>query len=372
MLIIIRIFFAFLISAFCFVFSCSAVSEPSLSASSAVVIDGETGDIIFEKNAHQSRSMASTTKIMTTLLAVESGKLNDVIKIKSPPLIEGTAVGFKSGDTVTLETLCYGMILESGNDAALLTAEFLAGSEADFSLLMNKKASEIGMKNTNFVTASGLDDESHYTTAYDMALLGAYAVKNEKFAEICSTKNYKAHFITPDITSTFYNHNRLLGSCDGVFGIKTGFTKKSGRCLVTACKRDNKILVAVTLNAPDDWNDHKKLYEYGYSLYNKVSPDVSLPQRVNVYGSEKDFFRIKIPYVQLTVKDNSEVTYKVYLPGILYAPIKENDIIGKVDFYNNKKFVCTVPILSDESVITYSDAIEYKPSLFQRFIDYIN
>ncbi len=373
MLIIIKILAIFIAGVYCFCFTCVAVSEPSVSAASAVLIDGDNGEILYEKNARQSRSMASTTKIMTALLAIESGKLDSVVRIDSPPIIEGTAIGFSRGDTVTLETLCYAMLLESGNDAALVTAQFFAGSEADFSVLMNKKASEIGMQDTHFVTASGLDDKEHYTTAYDMAVLGAYAVKNDKFAEICASETYEAEFITAESTSIrrFYNHNKLLGSCDGVFGIKTGFTKKSGRCLVTACKRDNKLLVAVTLNAPDDWNDHKTLYSYGYSLYSQITPEVVLPEAVPALGSEKLYVNIAFKSEQLTVKSDSELNHKVYINKNIYAPINENDIVGRIDFYSGVSFLKSVPILATEHISVQSDAIDYEPSIFERAIDYI-
>lgn len=365
MLIIIRIIVTVLFCIFGFSLTCVAVSVPSVSAASAVVIDGDTNEILFEKDPYQSRSMASTTKIMTALLAVESGKLNETVKIEKPPNIEGTAIGFSSGDAVSLETLCYGMLLESGNDAAVVTSEFLAGTEAQFSKLMNKKAREIGMKHTNFVTASGLDDDQHYTTAYDMALLGSYAVKNEKFAEICSTKTYKASFITPGVTRSFYNHNRLLGACDGVFGIKTGFTKKSGRCLVTACKRGDKLLVAVTLNAPDDWNDHKKMYEYAYSLYSQRLPEINLPECVDVIGSVKTDIKISFSNKPLTLIKDSELNTIVYISKNIYAPIQKNDIIGSVGYFSGDRFIVSVPVLSAENATIHPDAEIYKPSFIE-------
>lgn len=371
MLIIIRFISIFTLLFFSFTVYCSAISEPSLSAQSAIIIDGETNEVIYAKNAHSVRSMASTTKIMTTLIAVESGKLDELIEIDNPPLIEGTAIGFSSGNKVTLETLCYGMLLESGNDAALLTAEFLSGNEEEFSKSMNAKARQIGMYHTNFVTASGLDDEMHYTTAYDMALLGAYAVKNEKFSEICSSTTYKATFQTPDQTRTFYNHNRLLNSCEGVFGIKTGFTKKSGRCLVTACRRNGKTLVAVTLSAPDDWNDHKKMYSYGYSLYREVNPEIRLKNILPVCGAERDEVKISCDIKPFSVSCNSKITYRILLPENIYAPIKKNDVVGKIEFFSDDNLIFSFPILADENVHIYPDAKIYKPGFFEIFTDYI-
>ena len=372
MLIILRNLFAFSLLFFTFSFGCYAVNGPSVSASSAVLIDADTLEVLYQKDAHKVRSMASTTKIMTALLAVESGKLNENVTVKEKIYIEGTAVGFEKGDKLTLEALCYGMLLESGNDAAVLTANYLAGSEEKFSILMNKKADEIGLSNTNFVTASGLDDENHYTTAYDMALLGAYAVKIEKFREICSAKTYRAEFIDSDKIRTFSNHNRLLKTCDGVFGIKTGFTKKSGRCLVTACERDGKTLVAVTLNAPDDWNDHSKLYDYGYSLYERKSTEFDLPEKISVYGSEISETSIKcLNDKNILIRKDSTLTFKVQLAKYIYAPIKIYDCIGKVTVYSNGYIVDEYPIYATKKANLIKNSTDKKPGFFTRLVEKI-
>lgn len=369
MLIILRNIFVFSILLFSFSFGCCATDEPSVSASSAVMIDADTIEVLYQKDAHKIRSMASTTKIMTALLAVESGKLNETVTVKEKIYIEGTAVGFEKGDKLTLEALCYGMLLESGNDAAVLTANYLAGSEEKFSILMNKKAEEIGMCNTNFVTASGLDDENHYTTAYDMALLGAYAVKIEKFREISSAKTYRAEFIDSDKIRTFSNHNRLLKTCDGVFGIKTGFTKKSGRCLVTACERDGKTLVAVTLNAPDDWNDHSRLYNYGYSLYQNQNIEINLPEKIRVYGADAseisiDCFKDK----SFLIRKGRVLTYKIYIAKHLYAPIKKYDYMGNVIVYSNGYIMDEYPIYATENANLIKNSIEKKQGFFKRLV----
>ncbi len=356
-----------------FSFSSYAIKDCEISASSCVLIDADNLGILYEKNANDIRSMASTTKIMTTLLAVESEKLDSVVTVKDKLNIEGTAIGFAKGEKITLETLCYGMLLESGNDAAALTACFLAGSEEKFSVMMNRKAKEIGMNNTNFVTSSGLDAENHCTTAYDMALLGAYAVKNEKFREICSTKIYKAHFIESGVIRNFSNHNRLLNYCEGVYGIKTGFTKKSGRCLVTACERNGKNLVAVTLNAPDDWNDHEELYDYGYSLYECRELDFELPETVKVIGSDKFTIKISADFsnIKYSVKKDKELKSEIYISGSVYAPVKKNDFLGWVSVYCDGFEVASLPIVSTEEAEITSKAADYKPGFWQRLVDFI-
>lgn len=374
MLIIFKKIFAVTMLLFCFSFTYAAygISEGDISAASALLIDCDTGEVLFEKDAYSKRSMASTTKIMTALIAVESGKLDDIVTVDEKIYIEGTALGLDKGDKLTLKTLCYGMLLESGNDAAVLTGIHLSGSEEKFSKLMNKKAAEIGMENTNFVTASGLDDPEHYTTAYDMALLGCYAVKNDIFRDICSTRSYKAEYISPSKTRYFSNHNRLLESCEGVFGIKTGFTKKSGRCLVSACERDGKMLVAVTLNAPDDWNDHRELYEYGYSLYKAASFDDPRVSEISVIGSHKS--SISVGYIgkeSVSVKSDSKITVKTFLSVFYYAPVKKYDTLGKAVMYQNGIQVAERLIVATDDAPAVEPIKNTKLGIKQRFISFI-
>jgi len=217
----------------------------------------------------------------------------------------------------------------------------------------------------------GGDGMGYYTTAYDMALLGAYSVKNVKFREICSTKNYKAQFLQPETVRYFSNHNRLLSSCEGVIGIKTGFTKKSGRCLVSACERNGKLLVAVTLNAPDDWNDHKKLYDYGYSLYEETSLCVDIPETIKVYGSDiKEIMPRVATDVNVYVLKSSQIKTEIQLNHFLYAPVRNNDIIGKILVLQNGCVIAEQPITSAENADASKNFKIYKPSIFKRFTDF--
>lgn len=372
MLIITRKAVIVFILIFTFTLTSQAVDYPKVSASGAVLIDADTLEILYEKNAYEKRSMASTTKIMTALIAVQSGCLNDIVVIRDKPYIEGTAIGFEEGDTLTVRDLCYAVMLESGNDAAVLLAEHLSGSEENFSILMNKKAAELGMKSTSFITASGLDADGHYTTAYDMAVLGAYAVKSPDFREICSAKSYTARYIEPEKTRYFSNHNRLLTSCEGVFGIKTGFTKKSGRCLVSACERMGKILVAVTLNAPDDWNDHKKLYDYGYSLYKEGEISVTVPCKIPVKGSQVSSVKLdSVNKINTVFLENSTVTTRVCLNRFVYAPVEKYDTAGKIVVYQNGKPIAEKSICSLEAADTVVGCNKTKRTLLQQIADYI-
>lgn len=332
-----------------FSFTVLSASFPEISGEGAVLLNADTKEVIFEKNKDKKLSMASTTKIMTSLLAIESGRLQCVVTAKKDVSCEGTAIGIKKGDSFTLETLVYAMLLESGNDAAILTAEYLAGSEADFSALMNEKAKEIGMTSTNFVTASGLDSEEHYTTAYDMALLGAYAIKNPAFRKICSAKNYSADYISPDISATYSNHNKLLDSYEGVFGIKTGFTKKSGRCLVSCCEKNDITLVAVTLNAGDDWNDHIKMYDYGYSVARSEKLNISIPDKIRVYGSEKSYIKTKLTDTLVIADEKDNFSYEISLKKWVYAPVSTGDVIGYIYVKKNGHLIKQSEIAASEN-----------------------
>lgn len=345
-----------------FVFGISTYALDT-SASSAVVMVAQTGEIVYSKNAHTRRSMASTTKIMTSLLAVENADLKKQIKVKEDMIkVEGTSMGLLDGDTVSMENLVYGMLLQSGNDAANVAAIMLGGSIEKFSELMNQRAREIGMNNTNFVTPSGLDDENHYSTAYDMALLGCEAIKNVEFRKICSKTTARISYGNPPYMRTLSNHNRLLKSYEGCFGIKTGFTKKSGRCLVTACQRDGITLVCVTLNDPDDWYDHKKMFDYGFENVKNNQLD-SLSFTVDVAGGQKNKVNCNLLYTpSIQCVNNIEYSSRVLLDKTQFAPIKKGDILGEVLYFNNGKEMFSVPITATEDVKTA--VIEEKPKSF--------
>lgn len=349
-----------------FSFSTAALSQDSVSAKSAVVLDSESMEVLFEKNADEKLSMASTTKIMTCILAVESGRLSETVEVTDKMCgSEGTSIGLKVGYKITLENLLYGLMLESGNDAAEAVAVFIAGSRENFASMMNSKAKEIGMNNTNFVTPSGLDDENHYTTAYDMALLGAYAVKNPDFVKFCSAKTMRVDFISPDITVTFSNHNRLLRSYDGALGIKTGFTKKSGRCLVSYAQKNSVGLVAVTLKAPDDWNDHKKMLDYGFGLYKTEDVYLRFPKEISLVSSDKSNVKINASRypIQVTYKNGAKLTQYVRLKSFVYAPVTKGDMVGSVDIFADGRLLKTIPLISDENAESIPATYEPKRSI---------
>lgn len=244
------------------------ISAGAISAKSAILIDSDSGRVLYEHNSYEKLPMASTTKIMTGLLACESGELNESVKVSTfASGTEGSSLWLKIGEKQTLENLTYGLMLKSGNDAAVAIAEYLGGSIDAFALLMNKKAREIGAVNTNFENPHGLDSDGHYTTAYDLALIARDAMKNEKFSEIVSTKTYSIPMQGEKWNRALKNHNKLLWNYEGCNGVKTGFTKKCGRCLVSSAERNGRELICVTLNAPDDWKDHIYLLNYGFDNF---------------------------------------------------------------------------------------------------------
>lgn len=347
-------------------FCASSLSEDELSAECAALMCVQNGELIFEKNAHVRHSMASTTKIMTSLLAIEEYTPDRKITVTSSMLnVEGTSMGLLPGDIVTLEGLTYGMLLQSGNDAANVTAIALGGTLENFSHMMNARAEKIGMRNTNFVTPSGLDDDNHYTTAYDMALLGCEAVKNTEFAFICSQKKAAIYYGNPPYRRILSNHNRLLSDYDGTFGIKTGFTKKSGRCLVSCARRDGVTLVAVTLNAPDDWQDHRKLLDYGFSAtesYDGVfsSHNMTLP----VVGGVRNNVLLKCEKVRLT-GSNDGVTTEFLSPHFLYAPVKTGQVVGQVRWLRDGEVIATSSVTAREDISFMKTEIpEKRKSIF--------
>lgn len=242
---------------------CPAGYAASDRAAGAVLMDAESGRVLYGHDAHKPRLIASTTKLMTALVAVERAvDLDETVTVKGEWLgSEGSSIYLRAGEEITLRGLLYGLLLQSGNDAAMVIACHTAGSVEEFVELMNWRAAELGMKDSSFANPSGLDHENHYSTPYDMALLARACLDNSTVAELCATKSITVG------TRTFVNHNKLLWRCEGCVGMKTGFTEKAGRTLVSAAVRDGQTLICVTLNDGDDWNDHRKLLDYGFRIY---------------------------------------------------------------------------------------------------------
>lgn len=341
------------------------------SASSAVLMLSQTGEIIYSKNENNRRSMASTTKIMTSLIALENAQSRIKFKVTGDMLkVEGTSMGLTDGDFVSMEDLVYGMLLQSGNDAANVTAVKIAGNCDKFAQMMNKRAKEIGMKNTNFVTPSGLDDDNHYSTAYDMALLANEAIKNATFRKICSTHSARLSYGSPPYMRTLTNHNKLLTSCEGCIGIKTGFTKKSGRCLVTACERNGVTLICVTLNDPNDWKDHKMLFDYGFSQIKPIVLDKS-SYCVNVAGGLKKEVKCNMSYRPcISTLNENDYSVKLHIRPLIFAPVEKGEIVGECVYYDKTaKEILSVPICASEGVQCNTTERKKEPSFSEKLKD---
>ena len=256
-----------------------AYAKAGVSAQSAIVIEQSTGRVLYSKNSDAHLPMASTTKIMTAICAIENGNLEDEVPISAQAAVtEGSSMYLQEGEKMKLKELLYGLMLSSGNDAAVAIAEYFGGNDK-FVELMNKKTKEVGALDTNFANPNGLPDDSHYSTAHDMARITAYGLKNPEFAQIVSSKTYKVQGEGKAYPRQLTNHNKLLNMCKGCIGVKTGFTKAAGRCLVSACERDGMTLICVTLNAPNDWSDHCNLYDDLFSQY-KMKKIIESGQRI--------------------------------------------------------------------------------------------
>lgn len=350
--VVISLMLVFAVSAVVSVF---ADDKPVVSAESAVLIDAMSGRVIYAKNENEKRPVASTTKIMTTLLSLESDNLDEPFMVDSDAIkVEGSSMGLCEGDIVTKRILCYGMLLPSGNDAANATAVKLAGDLSSFSDMMNNRATEIGMENSHFVTPSGLHDENHYSTAYDMAILTREALKNPDFSDICSQSEITTEYGNPPYRRTLYNTNKLLSMYDGCIGVKTGFTDEAGRCLVSACEKDGVKLIAVTLSASDDWNDHKKLFDYGFSEVKCYKVDKKpFEKKISVVGGEKDTLSLSSEYDgKLSLFDGEYKNIKkiVKTPAFLYAPVFEGEKVGEIEYYIGDELIFTEDLYADENV----------------------
>jgi serine-type D-Ala-D-Ala carboxypeptidase (penicillin-binding protein 5/6) len=332
----------------------------SVSASSAVLMDQESGRVLYGKDAHEKKRIASITKIMTAILAIESGKLEKMVQVSAKATrAEGSSVYLKPNEKIKLEDLVYGLMLRSGNDTAEAIAEYVGGSLDGFVFLMNQKAKEIGMANTNFGNPHGLDNfENHYSTAYDMALLTRYAMQNETYRVISGTKIHKAPNPGEKWDRVWRNKNRLLSKYKYTTGGKTGYTKRAKRTLVTTATKGDMDLISVTLNAPDDWNDHISMFEYGFQKYDLVEviskgkidkvKDKSYQNHIffnrsftyPVTEEEKELISVKYKLIKPTkewLKTNPEVVGKaiVYLDN---TPIEDVSVFYKQEQKEEKKF----------------------------------
>lgn len=314
--------------------SAKGTSYPSVSAEAAVLIEADSGKIVFSHNENTRLPMASTTKIVTALTALTLKEASTPITVSPEAVgVEGSSVYLIEGEVLTLEQLLYALLLESANDAAVAIAVGLSGSVEAFAEQMNSVASLLDLQDTHFVNPHGLDGEEHYTTAYELACLARCAMQNELIRTIVGTRKHTIPHPGDVGTRLLVNHNKLLRLYDGCIGVKTGFTKRSGRCLVSAAERNGVMLIAVTLNAPNDWNDHTAMLDYGFSRYESVQlcvgEELLFPLPV-VGGTDAYVMLVNTEALRVTLpKDHGKIELTVEAPHFAYAPIAEGETVGR-------------------------------------------
>jgi len=342
--------------------------EPVLNARAAVIYDRKTKEIIWGKNENEKKAMASTTKIMTAIVVLEKGNLSDVVTIsKKAANTGGSRLKINTNDKISVLDLLYGLMLRSGNDAAVALAEYVGGSIEGFAELMNKKATEIGLKNTHFVTPHGLDNIEHYTTAYELAVLTDYAMQNEKFSKIVNTKNTTISI--NGVARNIYNTNELLGTLNGVNGVKTGFTNNAGRCLVTSCTRKGNQIITVVLGCDTKkyrTSDSIKLIEYAFKNYTRVNIEEKVKiefekwkqingKRIYISKGEKSEVSLELKEItkkEIPVKIGEENNIQVEINAIYEyeAPLEKQSKIGNILIKKDGEIIESVDIVSLERI----------------------
>ena len=349
------------------------VSLPTVSAKSAILMSGETGAVYYEKHADERMGPASTTKLMTAFVAMKHASPDQIITVsKEATGIEGSSVYLTEGERLTLRELLYALLLSSANDAAVAIAIAVGGSVEAFCELMNREAEEMGLKNTHFQNPHGLAHEEHYTSARDLGIIAAKVLKVPLLREIVSTYKTTISFNGEKDMRLLVNHNKLLRTYGGAIGMKTGFTKKTGRTLVSAAERDGLLLIAVTLNAPDDWRDHAAMLDYGFAAYEAVTFAVagSFCFQLPVTGGERETVTLtnSEPLKMILPKARGEASYQVLTSGrFAYAPVTAEDPFGSVII------TCEGQSVSSELIFSHNvRAKAYKKNLGERLSDFFD
>lgn len=320
----------------------------AISARSAIVMDGKTGRILYEKDADKRSLIASTTKIMTALVVCEQCNVLDRMRIPKEAVgIEGSSMYLREGEVLTVQELLYGLMLHSGNDAAVALAIYCGGTVEGFVALMNDKARHLGLQNTHFANPNGLDHPDHYSTARDLAVLASYAMENPIFAKTVSTKTVSCR------NRYLRNHNKLLWRVAGTDGVKTGYTKAAGRILVSSASREDRRLIAVTIHAPDDWNDHASLLESGFTDYRVqqfVQKGDNLATVSVIGGEEAEVTLIAMEDFSYALAEGETLTIRVPAPGFVYAPVVQGMDAGVVYVCLGEKTVGKIAVSFDRTV----------------------
>lgn len=329
------------------------ITAVSASNSAEIVMEVDTNRIVYSYNADAKKYMASTTKILTAIVIIENCNLNEVVEVnKQTTGIEGSSIYLEAGEKLTVKQLLYGLMLRSGNDCAQTLAVHCSKNISNFAALMNQTALKIGANNSNFVNPHGLHDDNHYTTANDLALISCYAMKNQTFREIVATKSITIPFTTRNTKRLLINKNKILKEVDGATGIKTGYTKKAGRCLVSSAKRNGIEFVCVVLNCPSMFERSKTLLNKSLDNYKnyKVIDKSEILKFIDVKNGEKCGVSVKNDVIlPLTTQERENISIKIETPQTLNKPIKKNKEIGVVKIY------CKNNLLFTEKIYTILD-----------------
>ena len=365
--------------------SADIMTEPTINSRAAIVYDRNSGQILFGKNENEKRKMASTTKIMTAIIVIENSHLDDIVAISSKAAgTGGSRLGLHTNDKISVKNLLYGLLLCSGNDAAVALAEHVGGTVSGFAELMNQKCSDLGLISTHFVTPHGLDNEEHYTTAYELAIITNYALKNDIFRKVVGTKNYT---ITINNSSkTLSNTNELLGNLDGVYGVKTGFTNGANRCLVTAVKRNQLDIICIVLGADtkkDRTKDSIELIEYVFQNFEPVN----IKEKINEEFENWKLCNLSSFHIEKGTSNNIElqlddlsydflpihrnyidsISIYIYCDNTLEAPIASNSIIGYLTISINNQTVIHLNIKTTNT-IAKKTSLDFFNEIFSNYI----
>ncbi len=352
---------------------CITAAAYADTSAGACLINAVTGETVFEKNIYEKLPMASTTKIMTLLTALENSEPDEQVTVSvNAAGQEGSSAYIEAGAVISMNDLSYGLMLNSGNDAAVAIAEHVSGSAEAFAEKMNSLAGEIGLKDTEFKNPNGLNAEGHYTTARDLAVLTRYALKNEEFAQIVSTRSYTAHQTLKDGTVKeveYINHNKLLGAYEGCIGVKTGYTEAAGRCLVSAAERGGAVYIAVTLNSKNDWAEHKAMLDHGFETARTVTA-VEKGECVRHIVSESgacelvaaDSFEIPV-----NSKKGTDVTVRIDISDMIAPPLNKGEKVGILEIYSGDELLGTVDAVA-ASDLSLEGGYKAKPCFFTAMI----
>ena len=358
------------------------ITEPTINSRAAIVYERSSGKILYGKEENKKRKMASTTKIMTAIVVLENANLDDIVTISSKAAgTGGSRLGLHKDDKISIQDLLYGLLLCSGNDAAVALAEHTGGNLSNFANMMNNKAASLGLSSTHFVTPHGLDDDNHYTTAYELALITNYALKNETFAKFVKTKTYTISI--NNHPKTLSNTNELLGNLDGVYGVKTGFTNGANRCLVTAVKRNNMDIICIVLGADtkkDRTKDSINLINYSFNNFKMVNIKEKITNEfINWKICNSSNFRVKkgisgsvdiiiqdIPYDFFPIKCNQtdDMSIYIYCNTELTAPLPSSSTLGYLAVSVNNQTVLTLNLYNSNSI-----ALKSPTKFFNGFLE---